>query len=469
MAILRPYQDQALADIRKAFRDQCRAPLFVLPTGGGKTVCFAAITHGAAIKGNRVLILAHRVELIDQINDALHDADVNADIICAGYERRESPVAVASVQTLIRRLKTVAPPDLIVCDEAHHVANGNTWSTIFKAWPNAKRLGVTATPVRQDGRGLGEHFDRMIIGPSVSQLIANGYLSPPRVFAPPTMDTSGLHTRLGDFVLAEAEALADKPSVTGDALAHYRQHADGKPAIVFCTSVAHADHVATQFRAGGYQAVALNGGSARDLRRMVVDDFRSGRLQVMASCDLFSEGFDSPGVHVGIMLRPTASFGLFLQQVGRCLRIAPGKREAIILDHASNVSRFGLPTDDRDWQLTYDEDKRKSKPSIASVRVCAKCFAANSARSKVCGNPGPPQCDYVFPVESRQIEERDGELEEVTAEILEKRAARMEQGRSQTLEQLEEFARRKGYKPGWAHRVYAGRLAKVAKKRMEII
>ena len=463
MITLRPYQFKAVEDIRGAFREGAKSPLFVLATGGGKTCIFSHITHSAMERGRRVTILVHRIELIDQIVKALRAADVEPDVIAAGYLRHSSPVAVASVQTLARRIDRVSAPDLIVIDEAHHVAKGNTWAQILEAWPQAKRLGVTATPVRQDGRGLGEHFDQLIVGPQVSELIAMGYLTKPRVFAPPTVDTSGLHQRMGEYVQAEAEALVDRPSVTGDALEHYRRLADGKPAIVFCTSVEHAEHVAQSFRDGGYQAVSLNGGTDREVRRMAVKDFRTGALRVMASCDLFSEGFDVEGIEVGLLLRPTASFGLFLQQVGRCLRIAPGKTEALILDHSANCLRFGLPTDPREWKLTYDETTGKKKEPEIKARVCSSCFAASSARAKVCANCGVP-----FPVEPREVEQRKGNLEELTPEEMAQRMAKLhasrEVGMSTSLAQLEEIGRKRGHKPGWAMHVWEAKQAAQAKR-----
>ena len=450
----RPYQSLVMEAIKQAYRDRFRAPLLVMPTGAGKTYVFSAITHGAVAKGNRVLILAHRVELIDQISDALSSADVLHGIIAAGYEPPPADVQVASVQTLVRRLDRVQPPTLIIIDECHHVANGNTWSKVLNAWPDARRLGVTATPVRADGRGLGENFDRLVCGPTTQELIDMGFLAKPRIFAPPTIDTSGLHVRMGDYVTAEVEARADKAIVTGDALAHYRKHADGKPAIVFCASVKHAEHVAASFRDGGYSAVSLNGGSGREFRRMAIADYRRGALQVLASADIFSEGFDVPGIHAAIMLRPTSSEGLYLQQVGRALRTAPGKSEALIFDHAGNCQRFGLPTDARDWHLTYDETTIKAKPKI-SVRVCPKCWAASSGRSRACTN-----CGHEFPVESREVDHRDGELVELTPEQIAKRAERMQRGRAKSLQELEEFGRMKGYASGWAAHVWQARQRK---------
>jgi DNA repair protein RadD len=455
--ILRPYQIDGENDIRKAFASGAKAPLYVLPTGGGKSVTFASITKSAEQRGKRVLILCHRIELVDQIIAALKEFDVFPKIIAAGYPtvREASSVAVASVQTLVRRLDSHIAPTLIIVDEAHHVTAGGTWSKILTHYSGAKVLGVTATPCRLDGRGLGNHFDKMIIGPSVRDLTHMGYIAPARIFAPPTVDTSGLHIRAGDFKHEEAEALMDVPAITGDALAHYKKHAPGLPALAFCVSVAHAHNVAALFRKDGIAAFALDGATDKDIRRMAVKDFRAGKIRVLASCDLFSEGFDVPGVHCGIFLRPTASEGLWLQQAGRTLRPSPGKDTAILLDHAGNTRRHGLPSDDREWSLTMDSDRRKKKPA-PGIRVCSHCFAASPARALLCVDCGKP-----FEVKPRQdIEERDGELVELTPEQIARKHERKLQGRSRSLEQLQEFARKKGYAPGWADHVWQARQQK---------
>src|SRR5882757_5121427 len=470
MITLRPYQNDGIQAIRTAFATGSRAPLYVLPTGGGKTVLFSAIAESSEKRGKRVLILAHRVELVDQIVNSLRQFNVNPDVIAAGYGRRAGgthgfatrayhAVSVASVQTLVRRLDAYQDPTLIIVDECHHVSKGGTWSQILSRYKSAKILGVTATPLRLDGRGLASHFDKLIIGPTVADLTAQGYLAPSRIFAPPTVDTSGLHTRMGEFKTDESEALMDAPSITGDALSHYKKHADGLASLVFCTSVAHAHHVAEQFRAANVAAIALDGTTDRDVRRMAVQDFRDGKIKVLTSCDLFSEGFDVPGVQCGILLRPTASVGLFLQQVGRCLRPASGKDRAIILDHVGNTQRFGLPEEDREWELTADvvHHKKLKKPP---PRVCPKCFASSPARATVCA-----ECKEPFEVKPRQeLTEKDGELVELTAEQIAKKRERREQGRSRTLAELEAFARMKGYKPGWSKRVWEAREGKKQKE-----
>ena len=454
MIHLRPYQSAGIAAIREAFGPlRKRAPLYVLSTGGGKTVLFTHIAHGAAAKGNRVYILSHRQELIDQISGALDLTGTPHGFIAAGYPTLEAHVQIASVQTLVRRLDRTPQPDLIVIDEAHH-ARAETFERIIREWPKAKLLGVTATPIRLSGEGLGAIFDHLITGPSMRELIEGGYLAPYRLFSPPTVDASGLPKRAREFVTAAAEALVDKPAITGSALAHYRQHADGLPALVFCVSIQHAKSVADQFREAGYSAFSIDGTMERTVRRGVVEDFRSGRIKVVTSCELANEGVDLPGAHVGIFLRPTQSLGLYLQQIGRILRPCEGKTHALLLDHVGNCYRHGLPDEPRQWTLAGDDGEAKRKPG-AGVRICASCFRALPAQARVCS-----ECGYEFPAKPREIEQRDGELAEVTPEMLARRAERREQGRAQTREALMEIARRKGYRPEWAQRVLAGRLAK---------
>lgn len=455
---LRPYQANDVAAIRRAFGPlQKKRPLYVLPTGGGKTVTFAHITAGAAQKGNRVLILCHRIELLDQISIALKEAMAPHGFIAAGYDDTLRQTMVASVQTLVRRLTAIDAPDLIIVDEAHH-ARASTYEAILAAFPKAKVLGVTATPVRQSGEGLGTLFDCMILGPTMRELMEQGYLAKYRLFAPPTVSTEGLHTRAREFITSETEALMNKPAITGSALVHYRKHADGLPTLVFCTSIKHASDVATQFRESGYSAVTLNGQMDREVRRGIVKDFRRGAIQVVTSCEVLSEGFDMPGAHCGIFLRPTQSVGLYLQQIGRVLRPCEGKSHAILLDHVNNAMLHGLPDTPREWSL--DGEDRKKKPKAPSVRVCPACWRALPGATREC----PPPCGYVFAVESRTIREVEGELAELTAEEYARRQQRKAEGferyQSRTLQQLEAFAKKKGYKPGWALKIYQSRAAK---------
>lgn len=441
--------------------------LGVAPTGFGKTVVFSYIAQHAQARGNRVMILAHRQELLDQISTSLQRFNVPHGFIAAGYPgHSRAMVQVGSTPTVVRRTTQVATPDLIVVDEAHHATPKNTLGQVLAAFPRARVLGVTATPVRLSGEGMGEVFDRMVLGPSTADLIDAGRLSPVRVYAPPGIDTSGLHMRGGDYAVNELVAAADKPTITGDAVDHYRRLAHGKRAVAFCISVDHAQHVADAFCSAGYSAVRIDGRMDRHERRRIVEAFRQGDIGVLTSCDLISEGFDLPAIEVGISLRPTASTGLWLQQVGRCLRIAPGKGDALILDHAGNTLRHGLPTEPREWSLDGREERRtrtKAERPV-SVRICSVCFSASRAGVSVCGS-----CGHPFPVQARKVASVDGELQEITAARIltpEQRRAKQEQGAAQSLQALIDLARMRGYKAPerWAQYVYEGRQAKQSRR-----
>lgn len=453
---LRDYQQRLIESVRAEFATGARRVLMVAPTGAGKTVMFSYITAGALTKGRHVVLLAHRQELIDQISATLRQFRVAHGFIAAGYPiQPRCGAQVASVQTLIRRLDRVREPDLLIIDEAHHATARNTLGRIVAQWSAARVLGVTATPERLSGEGMDEVFQRMIVGPSVADLIADGRLAPFRLFAPPTVDTSRLHLRAGDYITAEAEALVDKPRVTGDALEHYQRHAAGKRAIVYCVSVRHAQHVARDFMLAGISAMSIDGNMDRMQRRDAIERFKRGNIHVLTSCDLVSEGFDLPAIECGIFLRPTASLVLWLQQVGRCLRPWPGKQHAILLDHAGNALRHGLPDEPREWTLAGRERStgRDADRAPQGVRVCPQCFSADRGGVPVCR-----QCGHVFAAKPRTVEHVDGQLQEITSRA----QARREQGHARSLEALIEIGKMRRYKNphAWAQHVLRGRAAK---------
>lgn len=447
--ILRPYQDDLINRTRASLRSGKRAPLLVSPCGSGKTVMFSYFAQRVTGNGKRTIILAHRDELIDQISHTLNQFNVAHSFIAAGrYYDRKHKVHVASVFSAVRRLHLISPPDVVIADEAHHCSAGSSWSKVFKAFPKAWRIGVTASPVRLSGEPLGDNFDDMIIGPSTAELIELGALCKYRIFAPAGINTSEIRTRMGDFSKPELAEASDKPTITGDAIRHYAKHAHGKRAIVFCVSIEHAKHVADQFRASGYRATSIDGKLSREIRRNIVSEFRNGGINVLTSCDIISEGFDLPAIEVAIMLRPTQSLALWIQQSGRALRVFPGKSEALILDHAGNTMRHGMPDEEREWSLGGRDSKKNSKAdSSDSVRVCPVCFAAQWSKKLVCGN-----CGHVFVVESREVEEVEGELEEIDIESMRKNR-KLEEGKARTFEDFVALGKARNYKSpsGWAY------------------
>ena len=423
-----------------------------MPTGSGKTVVFSEICRLACEKSRKVLILVHRRELVTQASEKLTKAGVKHGIIAAGFDPSDRPVQVASVQTLIRRLNSADfTPDLIIIDEAHHAVAGS-WDKIIAHFTDAKIIGVTATPSRLDGRGLGSHFSTLVSGPSVEQLTKLGFLSQHRVFAPPVIaDLSNVKTRAGDYAKDDLSNAMDRPTITGDAISHYRRLADGLPAIAFCCSIAHATSVCASFNAAGYRAKLVTGNMPMEERDEAISGLADGRTQILCSVDVVSEGTDVPAVSAAILLRPTQSEALYLQQVGRILRPQPGKI-AIVLDHVGSTLKHGFVDDLRKWSLD-SKPRRKNFEGVPSVRQCPMCFAAFRPQ------PVCPMCGHEFPVkQKRQLTEREGELREMRRQdAIERREKRQEIGRARTLPELLALAKKKGYKPGWAYKIFYGR------------
>lgn len=490
---LRPYQQRLVTAIRAAYAQGKRAPLVVLPTGGGKTVTFSYVTMSAAEKGKCVWLIVHRAELVKQIASTLARFGVHHQIIAPGANIRQCQVEqfkaygrsfvkagarvfVASVQTLVKRLDQIPAenhPDLIVIDEAHHLTGGTMWGQVVDKFEKARLLPVTATPCRLDGKGLGlgagGFCDDLLMGPTMRELIDSGSLSDYRIFAPPNMiDLTGVKTRAGDYAKDQLAVAVDKPTITGDAVTHYHRLAAGKRAVAFCVSVEHSRHVAAEFEASGVRAEFLDGSMDPSERDAVLKRFESGECQVLTSCDIISEGFDVPAIEVAILLRPTQSLSLYLQQVGRALRTFPGKSEAIILDHVGAVMTHGLPDEEREWSL--DGIKRGKRQAandnepgaVDRVMTCPKCRCVHLP-APACPNPLDPvtglPCDYVYPAKDRQVEQVDGDLQEIKAEQLEalRRQKRAIQGQSQTVEDL---VRNLGMSRARAVKVVAAREAK---------
>ena len=516
---LRPYQAQAIDDLRNAYRSGSRAPLLCLPTGGGKTVIFSAIAQAAVAKGKRVLILVHRRELITQASDKLSKAGVKHGIIAAKFKQSESLVQVASVDTLVRRMhKSHWAPCLIIIDECHHATAGS-WNKILEHYPDALRLGVTATPCRLDGRGLGRVFDTLVEGPTMADLMFLGFLSKYRVFCPKVVaNLSGIRMRGGDYDAKEVTECMSAPAVTGDAVKQYIKYGRNLPAIAFAATVKHAEVIADAFNEAGIKAATITGEMSTTERDQVVARFSAGEIKIMASVMVVSEGFDCPTAGCAILLRPTASESLYLQQVGRVLRPAEGKEYAVIIDHVANVPRHGLPCQERNWSLG-DRPKKKTNALIA-VKQCPECFAVFHPQSfcPCCGadlrttrlpawgtdddlveikgasndptgkpvivNHGPhAPCVRGYFIDSVCADGhymvRKGETApfkinkskvtldaEVWAqerkelkklEVQLRKEERKKQGRAQTLAELQAIAKQKGYSPGWAYKVYASR------------
>lgn len=472
--ILRPYQEELITGARNHFRAGRRRVLIQLCTGGGKTALTARMLRTAVGKGKRVWFCCHRRELVAQISAALKREGIAHGIVRTGEKMDLDAMAqVCSIPTLVNRMDRLPPPDMIALDECHHLAAAS-WDVVVKKYPKAFLIGLSATPERLDKRPLAPYFDAMVCGPSVRWLIDNGHLCEYQLFAPPSMvDRSALHKRLGEFVASESAA-ALTPAIVGNAISHYQTHCDGKKAILFAPSVKKSVEMAELFTKAGIPAFHLDANTPDDLRDGVMKDLASKKIRIVCNVDLFGEGFDCPSLDAVIDMSPTMSRVKYRQRVGRMLRPCEGKEYGIYIDCVGNSGfngkngfepMHGLPDDDIQWELTTGSAEKK-KNKVPSPRICPNCFAANRAGSKSCRI-----CKNDFPVAAREIEEVDGELAKVGAVdpiAAAKKALRVEQGQSQTLEALIELGKRRGMNnpEGWARHVLAGREQKKA-RRME--
>lgn len=427
-------------------RQGARRVLIQSSTGSGKTALATQMLASAVARGKRAWFCVPRIELVRQSAKAFAEcADIHVGIIAAGFPSSPAaPVQVCSMQTLTRRLAQLQPPDFLVVDECHHVPS-KSWASVANALPSAYHVGLSATPQRLDGRGLGAFFDALVCGPSTADLIAQGWLSTYRLFAPSRPKLDGLHRIGGDYNKAEVAVTMAESSVTGDALSHYRQHCPNARALVFAWSLDASRQIAQQFRDAGFSAQHVDGETPSYERDDAMKRFASGDLRVVCNVDLFGEGLDVPALDAVFLLRPTQSLALYLQQVGRGLRLAEGKAHVSIFDHASNWERHGLPDDAREWSLA--DGKKKNGDVALGVKRCMRCFGVTRPSAKAC-----PYCGTPFVVQSREIERVDGTLEE--ADLSELRALRQrasEMGHAcQTLADFQALARTLKYKSGWA-------------------
>ena len=457
MITLRPYQNNLIGETRSNMLIGNKSILIQAPCGSGKTLLTAEMLRLSSIKGKRAWFIVHRRELLKQSIMAFDQVGLKVGIVASGFPMaKRMPVQVCSIQTLARRYKDLPAPDLIIYDECHHLG-AKSWSTIYDRYQNSFHIGLTATPWRLDGKGLRCYFKKMIQGPSVEWLIENGFLSKYRIYAPSKVDTNGLHTRTGDYVKSELALAIDKPSITGDAIKHYIKLCSGKRAIVFCVSIEHSKHVVEQFNANGISAEHVDGETPREQRDAAIKRFISGRTLILSNVELFGEGFDVPATEASILLRPTKSLSMHIQQVGRALRIFEGKEQAIILDHAGNTLVHGLPDDDHQWSLDgVDKTNKNNADNGPSVKVCPKCFAAQESGSKSC-----KFCGVVFEVKYRKVDHVDGELTEIDI-VAARRKRLVEQGSCKDFDALVALGKRKNYKRPylWARYVMRSRKQK---------
>jgi len=420
MTELRPYQHDVIAEIERVIAEGKRRILLVAPTGSGKTIILSEIIKRGVAAFKRVVFVAHRDELLTQARDKLKGFDIAAGIIKAGRDKDLRPqalVQICGIQTLharaVRaRTMELPPAEILIIDEGHH-CRAVTYQTLVDAYPDAILLGATATPVRGDGRGLGNVFERMLQCPQIGELIALGYLVKLKIFAPPAPNLRGVEVAsTGDYVISQLSARMDTDELVGDVVEHWLKHSQRRRTVIFAVDVAHSVHIVNELQKSEVKAEHLDANTPQDERDAILDRLRSGATEVVSNCMILTEGFDLPDIGCIVLARPTRSLGLFRQMIGRGLRPAEGKSDIVILDHSGGVYRHGRPDDTIEWTLDSD---RKATNSTHEARVAknknsdpfCECTACGHLRMRgmACDN-----CGWEPKPRGRNVDYVDGDL-----------------------------------------------------------
>jgi DNA repair protein RadD len=450
---LRLYQRDIVVRVCDEITGGKRHIMLVAPTGSGKTVIATAIIAKAT--GKRVLFLAHRRELIYQTARKLYEFGVDHGIILAGERPSlHEPVQVASVATLharaIRSNKIdLISFDIIVVDEAHHV-RARTYMKILERSPDAIVIGLTATPCRGDGRGLGNVFEALVECPSVQELIDLKYLVPTRVYAPSRPDLKGVKVKLGDYVESQLAQRMDTQRLVGDIIEHWLKLAERRRTVVFATGVAHSLHIRDEFRRAGVLAEHIDGSTPLEERDAILARLARGEIELVTNAMVLTEGWDQPCVSCLVLARPTKSLGLYRQMVGRVLRPAPGKTDALVLDHAGATFEHGFAEDPIEWTLETDQRAAnkthvaRQRSSGSTLTPCPECFSIRMA-GKPC-----PSCGWQPRRKAEAVDVEDGELARLARDRSTQANAPTVEDKARFHRQLRWIAREKSYKPAWA-------------------
>lgn len=442
---LRPYQQSLVAETYSQWDKGVQFVAMVSATGSGKSMTLTAIVAKERDRGQHVLVLAHRQELITQLSDTMGRMEIRHQVIAANkvvrfaakqsmenhgvnYVDPNARVMVASVQSMreakIADLAKLGNKLTVVQDEFHHATKkSKTWGGVLTPLLNAgaRGLGPTATPCRADGQGLSRetdgYADVIVEGPSMRWLIDNGYLSQYKIYCPPTdlrLDNVETSKTTGDYKEKELKAEIGRSHIVGDIVSHYLKICPGKRGITFTVGVDTAEEVAEEYRKRGVPAIALSGRNADEERVQAIRDLKSGKILQIVNDSLIGEGVDIPAVEVVSFARPTQSYALYAQMFGRALRPFEGKSHAIIIDAVSNVMRHGLPDAPREWSLDRRE-RRTGKSEPSTVRVCTACAAVYERFLDACpdcGEPVPKPADRSGPMQV------DGDLYELDPDVL---------------------------------------------------
>lgn len=459
------YEDQQefVDKLRYALREGYKSILGVASPAFGKTVVAGHIIAQARAKRNAsAWFLVHRKNLLRQTSQSFWKAHIEHGLITSGKARSPLPIQVGTIGTVHSRMKDLTPPDILFIDEAH-LSKGNMFSTVINWCKQADSIviGLTGTPIRLDGKPLGDLYDTIVEAKSTAWLIEQGRLSDYDIFSTPIKpDLSGVKNQAGDYNIGQLAKAMNKPVLIGDAVSHWKTHAFGMRTVVYCCNVNHSIATTAAFNAAGIPAVHVDGNSTEAEIKAACEGMATGRYLILSCCELLIEGFDL-SAQVGkdvtleccILLRPTQSLARYLQMIFRALRKKPKK--AVILDHAGCAMKHGLPDDEREWSLDgKKKGKRKSsnEPDIG-IQECSNCRKVFRSGVHVC-----PHCGAAVEFKERKIEVQDGELIKIDRDMI-VRERKIEQGQARSIEDLVMIGVRRGMKnpAGWAACVFAAR------------
>lgn len=453
----RRYEEQAVTALGPQLLREKRV-LAVAPTGAGKTV-MGSMLISRNKRWRRVLWLAHRTELIGQARSQLLNLGVHCGVQCAKYEMlhpdhvdRSAYCQVGSVQTIHRRGSTLPDVDLIVFDEAHR-SMADTYQEIVAAYPSAEVLGLTATPCRLDGRGLGDFFRVMNILVQPSQLYKEGYLRNPVTYIEDENEVMrglrGAKTAGGDFTSASMRKAVDKPILIGNVVRQAQKLAPNVAKVVYAATVEHSKKIAARFRKAGIAAAHLDGDTSADDRAQILARLRDGSLEVVCNVDVLTEGWDLPALGAVVIARPTKSLSRLMHMVGRVQR-AEGPRRKIVIDHGANCTRLQhIPGEDVTWTLERGEPDRADADVEPRLKICTECSAMIHWANTEC-----PECGADQPL----VKTRRQILDEQEAELVRLNRARFEKKREELRKRAEKVARERGIDIAWVDRVVDGEM-----------
>ena len=447
---LRNYQEKALEDLRSSMRKGNKRILLVAPTGSGKTVIASAMIHLAMEKSLNCLFVAHRRELVMQCSDKLRNFDVNHGVIMSGKSESEfAKTQIASIQTFTIRNKKedfIKPKaDMIILDEAHRSVS-TSFKKLIAEYPDAYVIGLTATPCRNDGKGLGNIYQDLVSCSNTKELTEKGYLVPNRIVAPTMPDLVGLKLMAGDDEKRGLNKRMNTPKLVGDLVTHWLRHAENRPTVVFAVSVAHSRFIANMFNSNGIPAGHIDGKTDELEREQVLKDLNMGKIKVLSNCQVLTEGWDEPKVSCVILARPTKSYAMYLQMVGRSLRPFENKTDTLIIDHSGCVYEHGFPEDVPEWELTENVIKKPTnKKNLPIEKQPFSCVMCDTVYEPNKYNRECPNCGHVLTDIDKKVLIKQGRLIE-----LPKENCKPTIDKNNFYSQLLGYSIEKKYKQGWA-------------------